>query len=146
MSDQTQTYATHRRWLPGFHFVALPIILANVFVEGWRMYKYGVYKGTTWNLVFSIGVLFAVVFSRTMALKVQDRLIRLEMTLRLATMLPDSLKSRIRELTPGQLIGLRFASDSEMPALVEQCLKGDWKGAEDVKKQIKTWVPDFLRA
>ena len=52
---ESQTYKTHRRWLPIFHFVALPIAFINVFVEGYRLYKYGVYRGATWNMVFAIG-------------------------------------------------------------------------------------------
>ena len=146
MADQTQTLANHRCYIPWWHFFALPIVLGNVFVEGDRLYKYGLQKGRIWDFVFALGVLLAVFASRTMALKVQDRLIRLEMQLRLTALLSEPLKSRIRELTPSQMIGLRFASDAELPGLVEQCLSGGLADGEAVKKQIKNWVPDLLRA
>jgi hypothetical protein len=145
MADQTQSYSSHRRFIPLWHFVALPIVLGGVLVEADRMYKYGIHKGTAWDLIYAIGVLLAVFYSRVMAMTVQDRVIRLEMRLRLSGVLPDSLKARVNDLTPKQLVGLRFASDAELPGLVEQCLSGSLKDGEAVKKQIKTWVPDFLR-
>lgn len=145
MADQMQTYASHRRYIPMWHFVALPIVMINVFVEASRVYRYGAYKGTLWNLTFSIGVALAVFYSRTMAMKVQDRVIRLEMQLRLQGLLSEPLRSRINELTPSHMVGLRFASDAELPALVEQCLKGELAHGEAVKKQVKNWVPDYLR-
>ena len=46
----------------------------------------------------------------------------------------------------GQLIGLRFASDAELPALVRQCLAGELRGADAVKRAVRDWQPDTLRA
>ena len=146
MADQTQTLANHRRYLPWWHFFAFPIMLGNIFVMGDRIYKYGLHKGTGWDLIFAVGLFLAVFASRTMTLRVQDRVIRLEMTLRLTALLSEPLRSRIKDLTPSQMIGLRFASDGEMTGLVEQCLSGGLANAEAVKKQIKNWVPDNLRA
>ena len=143
---EAQTIKNHRQWLPMWHFVAFPVALINVGVWGFRLYKSGFSGAAIWDTIFAVGILLAVFASRTMALTVQDRLIRLEMRLRLAGSLPDALKGRINDLTTRQLIGLRFASDAEMAGLVERCLKGELANDEAVKKEIKSWVGDTLRA
>ena len=75
-----------------------------------------------------------------------NRLIRLEMRLRLATILPGDLKDQILRLTPDQLIGLRFACDSELPDLVRRVLKGELTERKAIKKAVRTWEPDLFRA
>ena len=87
----------------------------------------------------------AVTKSRLSTLRVQDRVIRLEERLRLTVLLPEPLRSRIPELTEGQLIALRFASDDELPKLVERALS-EKLSREDIKKSIQTWRPDYWRA
>ena len=143
---EAQTYKTHRRWLPMFHFVALPVSMINVGVEGYRAWHYGIHRGSVWNFIFAVGVMLAVLASRVMANTVQDRVIRLEMRLRLAGILPAAMQSKINDLTAKQMVGLRFASDAELPALVDRCLSGDLKNDEAVKKEVKNWVGYFLRA
>jgi hypothetical protein len=82
--------------------------------------------------------------TRLYALKVQDRVIRLEERLRLTQLLPESTRARIGELSEGQLIALRFACDAEVPGLVQQALDGKWD-QKQVKSAIKNWRPDYLR-
>jgi hypothetical protein len=81
---------------------------------------------------------------RGYALKVQDRLIRLEEGLRMARILPEDLKARIPELKPDQCVGLRFASEGELADLVRQALAENL-GSEAIKKRIKVWRPDEFR-
>jgi len=82
---------------------------------------------------------------RNAALTVQNRVIRLEERLRLATLLPADLKPRIAELTVGQLVALRFASDEELPGLVRQVLDENLTDKKEIKKRVKNWRADHLR-
>jgi hypothetical protein len=97
-------------------------------------------------VVYTIGVLLCVFRARAQTLIVQDRLIRLEMRLHLKDVLAPALAARIGELSLNQLVGLRFASDAELPGLVERCLSGQLAGREAVKKEIKNWQADWQRA
>lgn len=98
-----------------------------------------------WILLL-IGILFlvAVFLIRTNALRVQDRLIRLEERLRLQALLSAELSARIGELTESQLIALRFASDNELPGLVAKVLASNMQ-SKDIKKAIVTWRADTFR-
>jgi hypothetical protein len=97
-----------------------------------------------WVVIFNTALLVAAIRFRQYALKVQDRVIRLEERLRLAALLTDSQRSQIERLTERQLIALRFASDEEIPLLVERSLSSNLAPA-DIKKAIKTWRPDYWR-
>ncbi|MEP6764411.1 MAG: DUF6526 family protein [Gemmatimonadaceae bacterium] len=141
-----QSYEKHTRWFPPYHFVAVPILVANVIIVGLRANKNGWDFQSTWELIFAVGVLVGVAIARVMTLRVQDRVIRLEMRLRLMDVLPAQMQSRVHDLRPGQLVALRFASDAELPVLVERCLSGQLDKPADIKKEIKTWVGDYLRA
>ena len=83
--------------------------------------------------------------ARVFALKAQSRLIRLEERLRLMGLLPDELRGRIDELGPGQLIGLRFATDAEVVELVRKVLAGSLRTTDEIKRAVKTWRPDNYR-
>ena|SRR2546423_727358 len=140
-----QTYATHRRLFPIFHYVALPILIANVAVA----VAHAIRRPSAWNawlIVVSLALVTGLVASRASTLMVQNRLIALEMRLRLAATLPPDLRARIPELRLRQLIGLRFAGDEELPILVERCLRGELPTSDAIKREIHDWRPDFLRA
>jgi hypothetical protein len=81
-----------------------------------------------------------------MALTVQDRVIRMEMRMRLQQALPPELRARINDLTPRQLVALRFASDAEMGVLVREVLEGRLKTPKEIKLRVKEWQADWLRA
>ena len=142
---ETQTYQTHRQWVPLWHFVALPIAMANLVIQFMAL-RNGMTFASIWSAVFAIGFAAAAYLARQQAIVVQNRLIRLEERLRMRDVLPEGTRGRIGELTTSQLIGLRFAPDAELGGLVERCLGGQLANAEAVKKEIKGWRADTLRA
>lgn len=145
MAETVQSYANHRRWFPLYHYVALPILVINVAIAVAHLVR----RPTPWNawlVVLAIGLAAGIVASRASALVVQNRVIGLEMRLRLAATLPPALRARIPELRLRQLIGLRFAGDEELAGLVERCLHGELATADAVKRAVRDWRPDFLRA
>lgn len=145
MSQKTQSFESHTRWNPLFHFIASPIVTLNLFVA----VRHAWYMGgrfAWWNVVFAFGVACAVFASRTMALTVQDRLIRLEMRLRLRELLPAAQHGDILRLSVRQMVALRFAGDAELPGLVQRVLKGELAGDKPIKAAIKDWQADWQRA
>ena len=144
-AEKTQNYSNHAQYDPMWHFVAFPIVMIGFFVAVVHALRAGD-KDSIWTAVYSFGVLVAVFTARTQTLRVQNRVIRLEMRMRLREVLPAALHARIVELTPSQLVGLRFASDAELSALVERCLKGELPNGGTVKKEVRDWQSDWLRA
>ena len=145
MASKAQTYKNHARFLPAFHFFVLPVLLLNA-LNAIRHIWLAPNLSTVWTLVVAAALLMLGFLSRTMALTVQDRLIRLEMRLRLQQCLPADLRSRINDLTPRQLVALRFASDAELADLVREVLGGKLASSKDIKMRVKDWQADWLRA
>jgi hypothetical protein len=140
-----QTYRNHRRLLPIYHLFVLPVLLAHVLNQiryWWRLPS----MGSAFAVLVAVALLILALTARTMALSVQNRIIRLEMRLRLRELLPPDLAGRIHELTPAQLIALRFAGDVELPALVREVLAGSLATQTAIKKRITDWQGDHLRA
>jgi hypothetical protein len=144
MAAETQTYDNHRRTVPLFHFVLALCLLVNV---AWRVSRVANARSadTAVDLVVAIALILMWVFIRTFPLKAQDRIIRLEMQVRMRDVLPADLQPRIRDFTPRQLIAMRFASDSELPSLAALVLKDNIRDGNAIKKLIKEWQPDHLR-
>ncbi len=139
-----QTLANHVRWQPPFHFFALPVaatalILAIINVV--RNYE----SIEAWAVaLLALAFAAAAPLIRSNALRAQDRVIRLEERMRLASVLNEPLKSRIGELTETQLIALRFCPDAELPGLVDKSLASKLSGP-DIKKAIVHWRADTFR-
>jgi hypothetical protein len=136
-----QSLSSHRRFYPLYHFLIIPILGVNFIARIVYAYRYRS-KLNYWEIVIALVLVLFALVARIMTLRVQDRLIRLEETLRLQRCLPDDLRGRIGELSTGQLIGMRFCSDAELPELTRAVLDDKVYGREDIKKRIKSWRPD----
>lgn len=145
-----QTLANHTRWDPPFHFFVLPLFglaLLMTLVHFFAHITEGDFRDhfhAFLLILLALALAIVAVKERFYALKVQDRVIRLEEQLRLSQLLPEPLRPRISELTKDQLVALRFASDAEVAKLAERALNEKLSGA-DIKKAIQNWRPDYWR-
>jgi hypothetical protein len=109
-----------------------------------------VLRGVTWDnvvyLLTAAALLMLVFHARLFALKVQDRVIRMEERQRMTKLLPQDLQPRIGDFTPGQLVALRFAGDDELPGLARKVLSDQLTNAKSIKQMFEHWRPDHLRA
>jgi hypothetical protein len=140
---KAQSYANYKRRHIPFHFFVIPVLITNAILALVYLVRHpGL--AAAWMVILSIALLVLAFLTRINPLKVQDRLIRMEERLRLAALLSEPLRSRIADLTEHQLVALRFASDAEIPQLVEETLSGNLSSKE-IKKKIQNWRPDYLR-
>ena len=142
MANQGQNFANHTRFVPAFHYVALPILLVN-FVSA----VVGLFNGITWDasLHVLVALIIVALFARVFALKAQDRVIRLEMRLRMRELLPEDRQGRINDFTPTQMVSLRFAGDAELPELARKVLDENITKSTSIKKMITDWQGDYFR-
>ena len=140
-----QSFQSHARWVPTFHFFVLPVLLINIgFQIYWCVKAFSV-SGVV-SLLLAAALFVGLGTARGMVLKVQDRLIRLEERLRFERVLPADLHPRIGEFTIDQLVALRFANNTELPELARKVLDENIVDRKAIKQLIKTWRPDFARA
>jgi hypothetical protein len=143
MAEKPQSNQSHTRLDPAFHMFMAPvalILLIGAIVN--LVQNFGWSSG--WHALLMVWALVAMSRIRLYALKVQDRLIRLEERLRLQGLASEPLKSRIGDLTEDQLIALRFASDAEVTGLADKALTGKWD-RKQIKAAIQVWRPDYWR-
>jgi|SRR5262252_1633997 len=145
MAEGVQSFKKHTRILPGFHYFVLPVLFLNVLIAIRRLWL-DPSSHFAWEAVVAAALLGLAFLSRVQALSVQDRVIRLEMRLRLRGVLPPDLQPAIAQLTHRQLVALRFASDTELPELVREVVAGRLATTKDIKMRIKDWQADWLRA
>jgi hypothetical protein len=140
-----QNFKNHMKFVPAFHFFVLPVLLFNV---GWAIYRviHAPSANVVVALIVAIALLLAALYGRMFALAVQDRLIRLEMRLRMEGVLPTELRPRISEFSVNQLVALRFASDAELPELASKVLAANLQDRKTIKQMIRNWQADDLRA
>lgn len=145
MPEAAQTFANHGRYRPLFHFTTLPILLINAIVWIVAFVKEpGLMSG--WMAIVWLFVFLFVFDNRVAYLQIQDRVIRDEMKLRLERVLGAGAREKIVKLSVGQMIGLRFACDAELPGLVDRAIAGELANRKLVKQAIQKWEPDHLRA
>ncbi len=141
--SKPQSFANHAKFDPPFHFFVLPVLLVNIFLVAYFYFR-SPGLGGAWIVLVSVSLLLFAGRTRRFVTHLQDRIIRLEERLRLAALLQEPLRSRINELTDSQLIGLRFASDAELPVLMQRALD-EKLSRRDIKEVIVDWRPDHAR-
>ena len=145
---EPQNFANHPKFVPGFHFVTVGILAINLL---WSLYRLvaGLPGVPLFDRLLGVAVAAALAllswYARVFPLRAQDRVIRLEETLRLERLLPPDLRPRIGDLRTGQLIALRFASDAELPELTRAVLDRGIASPKEIKKMITNWRGDYLR-
>jgi hypothetical protein len=140
---QPQTYANHVRLVPAY-LAALLLLIVNA---GWSLFDLtrGFTIASLRAAVVAVALVLVALYARSFALRAQDRIIRLEMRLRLREVLPPELHPRIAELTINQLVALRFAGDRELPGLVTRVLTDGLEDRKVIKQLVTDWQADDLR-
>lgn len=141
--NETQTFKSHGRLDPPFHFVLFAVLLVNlgIFVS-YAIRHLTMY--TAWAVIVSVAVFIPFFRLRLYPIKVQDRVIRLEERIRLQALAPIEWHTQIYKLSEDQLIALRFASDDEVVELAKKALEENLT-RKQIKERIRTWRPDYWR-
>jgi hypothetical protein len=142
---ETQTYQNHVRWYPLVHFIITPMLFLNLV---WQIVRLS--QERSWdraeNLFLAVALMLLSIAARNQALMVQNRVIRLEESLRYRELLSPDLVFQAEQLPTRTKIALRFASDEELPELVQRAISGELKDSREIKLAVKNWRGDYLRA
>ncbi len=144
MPQREQNLANHARYVPMYHFVLgglVALLLFHAVQLLWRDFT----GEHVWGLVLAVALAIVTWYERAFPLGVQDRLIRLEMRLRLERLLPAEQFARCDRMALPQLVALRFAGDAELPGLVAEVLGGSLVRPQDIKRRVKDWQADWAR-
>jgi uncharacterized membrane protein YciS (DUF1049 family) len=141
---EKQNFKNHSKIVPAYHYFVLPVLFLNVI---WAVARtvMAFSTGTVMGLLVAVALAMGAILWRMFALRVQDRVIRLEMRLRMREILPAELQARIPEITMGQLVALRFASDAELPGLAKRVLEEKIGESKSIKMLVKDWQADLAR-
>jgi len=143
-ADRPQTHANHRSYPQAAFLVAGVVLLVETARRGW-IASAQFSAGNAWALVVALALLVTWFYARRSAQIVQDRVIRLEMQLRLERLLGSARRTEIETLALADVVALRFASDAELPALVERVRGGEFARDAEIKLAVKSWRADWLR-
>jgi hypothetical protein len=141
-----QSYKNHTRFDPLFHYFLLPILLANIVITiVWYVrHRADFVHIGLWLIVMSLAFIVLAGVARSSALRAQDRVIRLEERLRLASLVSPSELAELDSLSIKQLIALRFASNPELPELARRAVRENLT-PQQIKQSIRVWRADEYR-
>lgn len=145
MSETPQSFENHAKIVPGYHRWATGLVVLPTLYFAYRAVADFYSVERTADFLFAVGVILIGLYARVFALGVQDRVIRLEERLRMERILPEDLRRRIPEFTTAQLVGLRFASDEELPDLGRRVLDEGITDKKIIKQAVKSWRADHQR-
>ncbi len=134
-----QNYANHAYRATAWLVAASGAVLATVLLL-WSLYVERSVESMALALL-GLVVTLTIWVLRVFALRLQDRIIRLEMRVRLARL---GLEPALERLSVKQVVALRFASDGELPALIDRALAESLK-PDEIKRAITSWQADRLR-
>lgn len=146
MAPSGQSYSNHTQFTPIYHYFTSPISLIYLV---WTVKRLIANPGndTAYALVGALAITGLVAVSRLSPLRVQDRLIRLEEQLRYSKLLPADVVAKTEStFSPRHYIALRFASDAELPELVNKVLANPGMKQKEIKQAIRNWRGDYFRA
>jgi hypothetical protein len=148
-----QNFSNHAKFVPMFHFFVIPVLVLNLLASLYWLFARGTHTALglsalpsmLLNILVAVALLVLAFLARLFALRVQDRVIRLEERMRYERLLPDDLRPRVGEFTINQLVALRFASDAELPVLARKVLDGKMSERKAIKQMVQNWRPDYQR-
>ena len=143
MTTPVQTYANHRAMPSPLFIAAFLVLVVNVVWQAIGVFQVPAF-GSVMALLVAFALVLALLVARHAAQIIQDRIIRLEMRLRLLRVLPAERHAEVARLTLAQLVALRFASDAELPSLVQDALAQSLSN-DAIKRKITDWQADWLR-
>ncbi len=141
--SKPQTYANHGRIDPAFHYFVAPVLLLNVVVRSVVAYRHRDLLDH-WEIVVALALLLLAGLGRSYALKVQDRVIRMEERIRIAAVASPATLARMDEFTVRQFVALRFAPYAELGALADRALQ-EQLTPKQIKQAIGNWRADTHR-
>ena len=144
--SKPQTYKNHGRMDPMFHYFILPVLLVNIAASITWYVRHHIqhHHMAPWYIVVSVALFLLAGITRGYALKAQDRVIRLEEKLRIASLVSPSELVELDSLTMKQYVALRFASNPELPELARRAIR-EKLIAKQIKQAIVVWRADHDR-
>lgn len=143
---EQQSYKNHVRYYTPHHFVFYPVLAVALIIAVSCAIRFADQR-YLWMAVAALIILIgclSFMMRQHYALNNQNRIVRLELRLRYYILTQQRLEPIEQQLSFGQLAALRFASDAELPALVDRALK-EGLSADEIKRSIKNWQPDYMR-
>ena len=141
-----QNFQNHAKYYVAHHFVFYPIVLAGFIYSVRSIYKYPEHSREWMALaaLFFLAGWLSFMLRQHYALGNQNRIIRAEMRLRYYILTQQNFQPLEQQLSFGQIAALRFASDEELPNLIQQAIRESLTHGT-IKKMIRNWTPDYMR-
>jgi hypothetical protein len=142
MAEQPQSFQSHTHHPRAMYVATLFWLLALILLIGQVFFGWNVIG---WILAAIVAALAPVIgITRWYIVKLQDRIIMLEVKVRAAELLTTGQDAQLAKLSSKQIAALRFASDEEFGALLERAARENLS-PKDIKASIRTWRPDLHR-
>lgn len=137
-----QSYASHAHHPVPTYIAAVFTLIALVCLIGAWLLGWPTLAAGAVSLACAVVMLVAI--SRIYTARLQDRIIRLEMTVRCTGLLPPEQTVLLDQLDTKQIVALRFASDQELGALLQRSAS-ERLPPDAIKQAIQHWRADDLR-